>query len=184
MAQYQDLKNMGWGMAPIYVGRQMGSDLNGLTAKQGEEDGKGAGDLASSAGFPGRSVVYLDIELPPPSQTLKQKMIDYYKAWVQALCNKGYYPGVYCSPRFVPDLTQADFRPVVWVATWDKAGGTFGPQFGKRDPTGSLSRRESGYRAAIWQFASQAAIRGPHGKTWWPFDVDSSDMPDPSVFLA
>src|SRR4051812_22938462 len=54
------LQRMGWGFAPVYVGRQVGSPS--LSAQQGTTDGQDAVNLSILAGFPNQTTIYLDIE--------------------------------------------------------------------------------------------------------------------------
>jgi hypothetical protein len=170
------LNQMGWGIAPIYVGQQAhGPGSHVVTAAQGAIDGANAASLAAQAGFPGLSVLYLDIEQGPP---LHQPAIDYYKAWVQAVFDNGYYPGVYCSFLLAAKLMGADFRPLVWVFHIPRVGGSFNNPYPEKDPI------KSGYSLAnMWQLAQGVSIQGPHGRLF-PYDLDSADSRDPSVFLT
>jgi len=171
------LKQMGWGFAPIYVGQQaQGPGSHILTAAQGTTDGADAAKLATKAGFPGLSVLYLDMEQGPP---LKQPATDYYTAWVQAVFDNGFYPGVYCSYLIAAKLMEADFRPLVWVFHIPRVGGSFKNPYPEKDPS------KSGYSLAdVWQLAQGVSIEGPHGMRLYPYDLDSADSRDPSVFLT
>ena len=135
----------GWGLAPLYVGRQPNSpanfdlDLafvsNDTAAVQGATDAWAAADAASRAGFRGEKVtgvpemapgfegttIFLDIEGPPDGiQTAeKEALLRYYRAWVSTLFVTGYKPGVYCGRGWAGELLDVDDRPVFWIVnTW------------------------------------------------------------------
>lgn len=93
MAKRATLKNMGWGFAVIYVGRQAG--WTNLTYAQGQTDGTNAANLASQAGFPANTVLFLDIET---GGTLPTNLISYIQGWAnQVWFHTQYDVGVYCS---------------------------------------------------------------------------------------
>jgi hypothetical protein len=112
------LKSSGWGLAPIYVGQQTAASAPGgshnLTADQGRLDGQHAAQLATTAGFPDGSILFLDIEQGPPASA---GTIAYYQAWVdEVAANTAYNPGVYCSFLGVAEqLHTVDSRAVFWV---------------------------------------------------------------------
>lgn len=92
MGQRSDLAQQGWGFLPVYVGLQSG-DPN-LGAARGASDAAGAAALMQQAGFPGQSVVFLDIETGGPISSAFEAYVD---AWIAALPGKGFTPGLYCS---------------------------------------------------------------------------------------
>jgi hypothetical protein len=177
MGRRSFLKQVGWGLAPLYVGQQaQGRGSHIVTAAQGKIDGAHAASLARTAGFPGLSVLYLDMEQGPP---LQQSAIDYYRAWVQAVFDNNFYPAVYCSYLLAAKLMVADFRPLVWVFHIPRLGGSF------HNPYPESDTAKSGYSlATMWQLAQQVSIDGPSGKRLFPFDLDSSSLRDPSTFLS
>src|SRR5438046_100579 len=67
MGNRATLVNMGWGLAPIYVGQQDPAvgpgNSNILTTARGTIDAQDAINLMTQEGFPAGSVVYLDIEM-------------------------------------------------------------------------------------------------------------------------
>jgi hypothetical protein len=174
MGKRQFLKDMGWGLAPLYVGQQEGSFW--LTGKRGETDGKQAALFATNEGFRKGSRIYLDIEIHPRSTS--KAMIDYYRAWVLAVIDGGYWPGIYCSPRFADLLVRSNPAPIVpavWAAgRWHSKFGSFGHPYPEKNPM------HSGYsQAKIWQHAGEADIHGPHGKLH-RYDLNSCYTNDPS----
>lgn len=96
--KFAPLRNIGWGIAPLYVGKQRNSVK--LSLKRGKEreegrlDGIEAADLAFAEGIPLSYVIYFDYEGgDAPTKAWKQ----YYFGWVEAVTAKLYYPGLYIS---------------------------------------------------------------------------------------
>lgn len=180
------LKQLGWGFAPIYVGQQSsGRGSHVVTSAQGTIDAADAASLARQAGFPFRSVIYLDIEQPPTfDQTIINKNIDYFKSWVQEIFNQGYYPGVYCFPSMATTLMHADARPAVWVVhiTRSKAYNLMTESFPNPDPI------SSGFTGAnVWQRQQACSLNWNDDfgrrKSFHPIDINSCDTADPANFL-
>jgi hypothetical protein len=66
-----------------------------LTTEQGTSDAIDAVTKTASEGFPGGTVIYLDIE---PMQIIPPSMHAYYRAWVQQVLADGRFrPGIYVS---------------------------------------------------------------------------------------
>ena len=140
------LVDMGWGLAVVYVGQQTwgrtprkltaarlaslakskstcNADL--VAAERGRADGADAILVATSEGFPQRSIVFLDIER---MEKMPAAMRDYYRAWSKQLLTDGRYrPGVYVhahNAQTVYDDLKAEFaaagvneEPRVWIAS-------------------------------------------------------------------
>jgi Domain of unknown function (DUF1906) len=118
MITYANLKEIGWGIAPIFVGRQTEHRSPGssheLDEWHGINDPRQAARLAAEAGFPRGSVMYLHIEAG--GGPLDPDLATYYEAWVaQMIADGQYYPGVYCSYQVAPQLRGLDSRPRWWV---------------------------------------------------------------------
>jgi hypothetical protein len=189
------LREMGWGLAPIYVGQQRSTRLaHALTEEQGCIDAEHAAVLAASAGFESGSVIFLDIEQGPP---LAPEMMTYYAAWVETLCaNTNFTPGVYCSYRDIADdLYMADDRPIFWVwqlrytcdpavakrRGWDVISvASDRPRLPENDP------RDSGVPfARIVHHAANACsfTLGERSVGMWDFDCALTPNPaDPSTY--
>jgi hypothetical protein len=105
---------MGWGFAPIYVGQQaQGPGSHNVNVLQGGLDAIEAALRAGQAGFPGGSVIFLDIEQGPPAT---QATLDYWNAWATALEATYYLPGIYCSfSGMAQSLYNAHATKYVWV---------------------------------------------------------------------
>lgn len=188
MSKRAFLQGLGCGLAPLYVGQQVaGPGSHQVTAAQGVIDAQHAATLAAHAGFPHKSIIFLDIEQGPPADP---RTIDYYKAWVAELAeHTNYSPGVYCSFLHVADtLFHADSRPVFWVfninkftclpgqATATRALIGPDPPFPEPDPTASGVSF-----ARLWQLAQSVRCTiHAGGSTLINVDFDSSAAADPS----
>jgi hypothetical protein len=102
--KYPLLKSLGWGMAIVYVGRQLkGCGAQNLTAAIGKADGLDAIAKCHAEGFPPSSIVYLDVE--PFDGPLPGKMKDYVQAWLDALLqDDNFETGIYCHAKNAIDL--------------------------------------------------------------------------------
>jgi hypothetical protein len=191
MRSLPTLKSIGWGVVPIYLGRQwyhpgrLIDVVNHPPEELGAKDGYHAANLALAAGFiTSVTIVYLDIELaPPPDPARAQMMVDYWRSWAKALKEYGYLPGVYCSPLFASALMHADIPPSrVWAAYFPPTGfvGLIGNPFPLLDPKKCLVY----HNAVAWHWASNRKIVGPERRILESrYDLDSSEMPDPSSIL-
>ena len=173
MGKRSFLQGLGFGFAPIYVGQQQsppGSLI--LTAPQGKLDGGNATHLAQTAGFPASSVLYLDVETGPPA---KPAFFVYYKAWVQAVIDNGFSPGVYCSHHLAAAFVAADNRARAWVFQFSTVGGNFTPPLPRPDPSHS-----SFSGAKVLQYAQNGKLVLGN-KTLKPVDLNSALVGDPST---
>ena len=173
------LVGLGFGFAPVYVGQQQppaaghsNPGSHNITAAQGTADGANAAALATQAGFPANSVIYLDIETgdaPVPGA------LAYYRAWVQSVIDNGFKPGIYCSHVVAPAYLGADDRAVPWVFQLAAMGGQFTPPLPRKDPS------HSHFPAAkVLQHAQNAKLT-VSGTVVNPADLDTALMADPSA---
>ena len=160
------LEEMGWAMAPLYVGEQdwraMGaapdstpttdnpacSSAN-LTAANGRMHALDAAQRAFNAGFPPGSVIYLDVERVEEVST---ELAEYVGAWMAGMLDQAaYLPGLYAHARNAEALLAiagAEYEerarfggPRLWIASGEGFDVTAAPS-------------ESGFGdAAIWQGA-------------------------------
>lgn len=191
----QTLVDMGWGLAVVYVGQQTwgrtprkltparaaalrksGSTCNAdlVTTDRGEADGADAVLMATSEGFPQRSIVFLDIER---MEKMPPAMRDYYRAWAKHVLNDGRYrPGVYVhahNAQTVYDDVKAEFvaagideEPRVWVAS-------------ARDFEEGKAPQDVGFAfAGVWQGMIDVARTVADIKL--PLDVNVSEWSSPS----
>lgn len=131
VGSYPVLSAMGWGVVPIYVGKQhFGEAIVEISAlpepdrtkrliQDGQQDGKEAQLLAKQAGFQPPRVIYFDIENPwNPKLKTRPHYLVYLKAWLDTIKNEGYLPGFYCSPSLVADIETIDPSAQLWVAEY------------------------------------------------------------------
>jgi hypothetical protein len=164
MDKRQVLVDQGWGLLPIYLGRQADS----WNLDQGVEDGDDAVNLAVSAGFPQNTVIFLDIEASSP---LTDSFLSYVTDWVNEVQNKGYQAGVYC---YVGNASQiGDALPdnvQFWVAYY--TGGDL--------PSSIPSPVDSGVSfASAWQFVGDTCLT--YGGSTLDIDFNTSTYTDPST---
>jgi hypothetical protein len=189
----QSLRDMGWGLAVLFVGEQdwaaaaggagavMGADpeareagarctRGNLSLERGREDGAAAAAAAGAEGFATETVVYLDVERV---EYVSDDLVAYVRGWTRGLAGTGYAPGLYAHARnaeellaVMADAAGADaVTPRLWVAS---TGGFHL----RRGPT------ESGFPATVWQ-----GVLDTHetwGGTTLRIDQNVADRRDPS----
>jgi hypothetical protein len=212
--QYSTLKAMGWGIAPIYIGKQPDSPKLQMAAQQSKAVGEGYSDgleavrLASRAQIPAMSVLYFDLE----QHALPQRWKDYYFGWMEAVLDSLYWPGIYCYPSVVPELLNSvgkqNFdrpdspRPQVWVADTNKAGKMLGQMSFKdwvKDPQKAYPDFPTPHPSEVkvaaatsWQYAHGVTVYWlddskpgkPRTMPLSPVDLNTSVYRDPSKRFA
>jgi hypothetical protein len=164
MDKRQVLVDQGWGLLPIYLGRQADS----WNLDQGVEDGDDAVNLAASAGFPHNTVIFLDIETGLP---LTNSFLSYVTDWVSEVQSQGYIAGIYCYidnasqiGNALPDNVQ------FWVAHYT----------GNNLPSSIPSPVGSGVSfASAWQFVGDTCLT--YGGFTLDIDFNTSTYTDPST---
>jgi hypothetical protein len=164
MDKRQVLVDQGWGLLPVYVGRQADS----WNLDQGVEDGDDAVNLAASAGFPDNTVIFLDIETSLP---LTNSFLSYVTDWVSEVQSQGYIAGIYCYignasqiRNALPDNVQ------FWVAYYT----------GSDLPSSIPSPVDSGVSfASTWQFVGDTCLTC--GGFTLDIDFNTSTYTDPSA---
>ncbi len=113
MGQRDDLADAGWGIAPVYLGQQVqGPGSKVITGPQGTTDGNDAAALMTDDGFPSGSCVYLDLENGAPFQS---PQTDYVAAWVAAVQDAGFQPGIYCSHGIAAEVLALCPSVRIWA---------------------------------------------------------------------
>jgi hypothetical protein len=178
MTKHNFLRDLGWGIAPIYVGRQVKSvpkTDHRITPENGAIDGNHAAQLARSANFAFGSIIYLDFENGAP---LLDEQKSYYAAWAAAIRRNAFKPGVYCISTLAAGLFATVPGGTIWVANYSKfAKKLFKPPFPQPDPS------QGGFNASLWQLRGNTTIEYDDiegGKKHTVVDLDSSDIKDPS----
>jgi hypothetical protein len=177
MGKHDFLRDLGWGIAPIYVGRQVKSVPHSdhrLTPENGTKDGAHAAELARLAGFAFRSIIYLDFENGLP---LLDEQKEYYAAWAAELQNNGLRPGVYCVAGLAVGLSLTVPKGLVWAARYSFPKKLYKPPFPQPDPA------LGGFNATLWQLRGNVTVEYDDiagGKRHLLVDLNSSQIQDPS----
>jgi hypothetical protein len=126
------MKSLGWGLAPIYIGKQHdGQKLRDLAKLklgeaaikarlklEGEKDGNEAVKGASDAGFKPPTVIYFDVEHPWTQKSEKDLFKEYLKVWFQTVQRSGYNGGIYCLHDIAADLHNAVGPAFIWAVNY------------------------------------------------------------------
>lgn len=104
-------RRLGFHFLPVYVGQQVvGPGSHKATAEEGAIDGLQAARLAGLALFQHGSPIYLDLENGAPFPPAEGA---YTFAWLEAVREAGYTPGVYCSHVLAPHFDRSKYR--IWA---------------------------------------------------------------------
>lgn len=169
------LAQSNWGLAPIYVGRQVQDGVFSATAMEGASDGHNAAYLLAAEGFDAGSFVYLDIENGAPVSNLQAA---YVQSWCEAVEAAGYGPGIYCSHVIAMTLHNLWPSARIWafaVTTTDSHPVPF--------PCPELGPAGCGYIGAyVWQLGQNCRLYVPPAHLG-VLDVDLSSCltKDPSA---
>ena len=178
MARRKHLADAGWGIAPLYVGRQVQGGCFTATAAQGLADGQNAARMMAAEGFDADTYVYLDIENGAP---LSEPQAAYVKSWCSALEASGFRAGIYCSHTIALALHNLHPSARIWafaVATTDSHPVPF--------PCPELGPAGCGYIGAFaWQLGQNCRVQVPPAHLG-ELDVDLSSCltEDPSSPVA
>ena len=167
MDKRQVLVSQGWGLMPVYVGRQAGSP--NLTAATGIGDADDAINLARSAGFPDHATVFLDVETSVP---LTARFLNYVTAWANEIRGKSAYSiGIYCNAKNAGQIRNALACPAeFWVAYYK------GQDLAQSAPSPASSGVSF---AGAWQFAGDSALT--YGGYSITVDLNTATSSDPST---
>ncbi len=189
------LKEMGWGVAVVYVGQQtwgrtprpkaeeqvarlkergLTCNADFLTASRGTAEGVDAIRITDAEEFPKGTVIFLDIER---MEKIPQGMRDYYRAWTTTVLQDGKYrPGVYVHKHNAADV----YRDVKEL--YVKAGLQEEPRFwiaSARDFSPDKAAREVGHEfAGVWQGVIDVVREVADVSL--PIDINVSNWPSPS----
>jgi hypothetical protein len=182
--KYKFLRGVGWGVAPIYVGKQPSSKKlelkRGTEEMEGYLDGVEAAGLADQEGMPNQCVLYFDLEVPTGSKP----WMNYYLGWAKAILDQGYQPGLYGSfltaRSIVGFLRERDPRtvPQIWVFNLQKFPGHQSYKDINEIPSPDPNIGVGG--ATCWQFVQGSKIAWP-GHLLSPVDFNSSVYGDPGT---
>ncbi|AOJ12075.1 glycoside hydrolase domain-containing protein [Burkholderia mayonis] len=177
MGNRQALIDQGWGLLPIYVGQQSGS--NDLTDAQGATDGSQAAQLARAEGFPRDGYLYIDWE---DGSALDDDAQAYLSAWAAEIMKCGYQPGVYCSHDLADSMASlmADLSPSpelrIWA--WNVPTVNQQPYLGALDAFPAVTPAGCGYPGAMaWQHLQNCVLMPGTMQV----DLSASNLRDPSA---
>lgn len=203
--KFAPLRAMGWGIAPLYVGKQRNSlKLKAIPGRErfnGYLDGMEAAQMARDEGIPLTSVIYFDFEGGnAPTNAWKQ----YFYGWCEAVGQQLYYPGLYIShtlakPQLIDDITDNTSafglfgRPEIWginIEVVRKNGAVFDTpkpgqtvHFPENEPADSkaseaTSWQHSYYCTVYWM--DEIDPKHPVKRAIHPVDLDTSIYKDPA----
>lgn len=161
MDKKAEMEGIGYGLIPIYVGRQSTQ----LTEANGRANAHGAADLAREAGFTSsQTILYLDIE---PGGTLSAAFLNYIYGWADELymATTEFWPGFYCHRGVVSQVKEKlgssyNTRTTYWAyyPCCDVAPGC--------DPYAVIEPTDCGSAdATLWQYARSPLGCGASGTT-------------------
>jgi hypothetical protein len=136
---YTTIKQMGWGVAPIYIGKQpYGAKLQLINSQysghqdqlklalynNGKEDGVEAVMRAVAAKIPTGSVIYFDVE----AYANDPIWFEYYRGWCRAVVDHFYSVGLYTKSWHASWIMQQLFQmksfdicmPYVWISDYTR----------------------------------------------------------------
>lgn len=178
------LKSMGWGVAPIYVGKQPGSpklkSMHGKERLEGYKDGIEAASLAKAEKIPERTILYFDYE---PGDQMSEPYLQYQMGWIEAVRDQGYRAGIYCSylvgPQYAAEMPVRLKTPDVIAGMWLYNVRRYASAKGMKSPFPTDPPSQSGFSGATaWQLAHGKTIR-VDGKPLGPIDFSSALSADP-----
>jgi hypothetical protein len=180
--KYTFLKGMGWGIAPIYLGKQprtVASRFRGKEELEGYKDAIAATTMASSDQMPSGTVIYFDLE---GGDIPTSRYLDYYTGWMKGVLDQGYLPGLYCSFLVAPHVAQRMVKvqapPLIWAVKY-----SYGMNKAFKNPYPEDAPSASGYPlASSWQCAGNSYISGPGHALL--MDLDTSIWKDPGSRTA
>lgn len=182
MGKHDFLRRLGYGLAPVYVGRQIETIPNAdhrITPDNGVKDGLDAARLAGLANIAKNSVIYLDIESGGPATPI---VISYFVAWASALRSQNFLPGLYANSSLATGLSAFVPDSVVWSVNLSKVAkkNPFKTPYPQPHPAGSGTAK-----ATHWQLVQGISIEFDSitggKKRLQPVDLNSSLVSDPSV---
>jgi len=177
MGKRTRLAAAGWGIAPIYVGQQtIGPGSRNSSGPQGTIDGADAAALATRAGFPPGTCIFLDLENGKPFPPAQKA---YVVAWCAEVSRHGLAPGVYCSHSFAADVHAAAPAARIWVfkVSTTAPHPVPGPTYPDNHPGAS------GYAGALaWQLGQNCQIAVPPAPGGHlTVDLDTASVQDPGA---
>jgi len=187
MGHSQFLKQIGWGLVVVYVGRQAtGCGSTKLTREQGLADATDAIAQATAEGFANGVRIFLDVELMDP---ISAKMLRYVRGWLAGILQNGRHKaGIYAHFRNAAELKQeADEEfadqgvagsPAFWIVRVP-GGGKFNVLTSSPSDLKDFPLRPISF-ASVWQGKIDIASETHNGVIFGPVDQNVADSRNPS----
>ena len=202
------IRTMGWGVAPIYTGKNPGSQkllviknqhrgdadaLQRALYANGALDGKEAVQQAQAAHVPTATILYFDVE----NTIVDTGWLEYYRGWSRAVVDAYYSVGLYTRAAHASWLTTALLNypgfdvclPTIWIAKYTRAhaNGAAVPAHDYLEPPFPLpDPRGAGGGATSWQHLGNFGMKWPDSSAgvskqmkFAPVDFDTSIFSDP-----
>jgi Domain of unknown function (DUF1906) len=163
------VESAGFGFLVLFNGRLYAELKSGSNAKRlGLSDARAAAASARREGFPGNTIIFLDVE---QGGRMLPEQKAYIFAWVDEIIASGFRAGIYCSGMRSPDeqhvVTAEDIREsagsrqITYWAINDACPPSPGCSFAKNPP----SPTQSGVSfAEVWQFAQSPQRKDVAGR--------------------
>ncbi|HME35883.1 MAG TPA: glycoside hydrolase domain-containing protein [Candidatus Sulfotelmatobacter sp.] len=208
---FPQIQDIGWGVAPIYTGKQPGSshklqaihNRNAADPKalktalwdNGVLDGQEAVDQARASHIPLNTILYFDVE----DTTLDPDWLEYYRGWSRGVVDRYYGVGLYTRRehaawlmgKLMGDGLSKPFdicMPTIWIARYNRAnanGSDIPATDFLGDPLPAPDPKTVYSDAAMWQHIGNFGLKWTDsaGKTrkFAPVDFDTSIYPDPGT---
>jgi hypothetical protein len=187
---FSKIRDIGWGVAPIYTGKQPGSPklqaihnqhaknpdalFTALWDNGAKVDGKEAADQASAAKIPLNTILYFDVENAVPDAD----WLAYYRGWSRAVTERNYGVGLYTRREHAAwlmgklmgreKLTRPfdTCIPSIWIARYNRAnpnGSAIPSTDFLTDPFPVPDPRSVLPSASIWQHIGNFGLKWTDG---------------------
>ena len=206
---YRTIAAMGWGVAPVYTGKQplTSPKLKAIIAQNrgdpdalrralydnGSGDGLEAVQQARAASMPGMMILYFDVEVADPDAN----WLPYFKGWCSQVRMGGYRPGIYTraahavwlTTKLITNPDPDTVLPEIWIARYMRAnanGAAVPPKDFLPTPFPTPAPAKAGGGATSWQHIGNFGMKWADGKTgrarrFAPVDFNSSIYRNPGM---
>lgn len=188
MGHLQTLKQIGWGLIIIYVGRQgTGCGSSQLTRERGLADARDAVNKATGEGIRRGALIYLDVEVV---DNVAVNLLRYVRGWLAGILSDGRYEaGIYCHFRNANALFNAARQeysdqgrpgdtPAFWIVRVP-GGSAFNVATSSPQDLNNFSTTPISF-ASVWQGRINIGSETHAGVSFGPVDQDVADTNNPS----
>jgi len=183
---FPKLQDIGWGVAPIYTGKNPGSHklqaihnkhaghpaalFNALWDNGALVDGNEAADQARAANIPLNTILYFDVENAVPDAD----WLAYYRGWSRAVTDRNYRVGLYTRREHASwlmgklmgrDSLTRPFDicvPNIWIARYNRAnpnGGSIPSKDFLAEPLPAPDPKSVYSSASVWQHIGNFGLK-------------------------